>query len=688
MASTSVISPRTTIGTSIQELEAFPTTQFTGHAPPDTQVAAGPSNVAEAVNDTLAVWSKTGTPLMSADLNSLFVVPSGYTFSDPRILYDAPSGRFFLSGFASDSASHSYVYVAVSATSDPTGTWDPYIVTSNTTGTSGVIDDQPKLGVSNDKVVISFSDFTSGSFSGEETWVIQKSDLLSAVASPAQFHFGPDAARFDLVPVISLSSTNTEYLVYNDSCGARTTGSCTTGSSTLGVVAINGTPLAGNVTETETDPSITPTSNPPNALQPGGGAALDTNDDRLLSAVWQNGTLWTAGNDACTPTGDMVKRSCFRLFGVSTTTTSPSVLTNLDVGSSGTYLSYPAVTLDPSGDLFVVGSISSSTTYASVYVLERLAPSGTQVSGVMESGTGVYSCSFCGGSNRWGDYSGAAVDPTNPADVWVAGEYTPASGGNNWGTAIGELTSGAPTVSGLSPQSGPSGGGTQVTVTGTSFTTGSTVSFGSAVGASLTVQSSTQLTVTSPAGSPGGLDVTVSTPAGTSAFSAADVFTYVSPPPATTTTTAPATTTTTAPATTTTTAPGPPPMVTGLSPSSGATSGGTNVVIDGADLNGATGVAFGTTAAASFTAASPTEIDAASPAGSGTVDVTVTSSSGMSAAVASDRFTYMPPIARGYWLVSAKGNVYNFGDAGSFGSTARRRLPAPITAFAATPEDG
>ena len=85
----------------------------------------------------------------------------------------------------------------------------------------------------------------------------------------------------------------------------------------------------------------------------------------------------------------------------------------------------------------------------------------------------------------------------------------------------------APTVTGLSPSSGSSAGGDTVTVTGTGFTGATAVNFGSDAASGLTVVSDTQLTVTSPAASASGaVDVTVTTPAGTSATSSADQFTW------------------------------------------------------------------------------------------------------------------------------------------------------------------
>ena len=80
--------------------------------------------------------------------------------------------------------------------------------------------------------------------------------------------------------------------------------------------------------------------------------------------------------------------------------------------------------------------------------------------------------------------------------------------------------------------------------------------------------------------------------------------------------------------------------VTSVSPSVGPADGGTWVLITGTNLDGATGVRFGGTAAASFTVDSPTQISAQAPPGAGAVDVTVTTAGGASAQSAGDHFTY------------------------------------------------
>ena len=159
-----------------------------------------------------------------------------------------------------------------------------------------------------------------------------------------------------------------------------------------------------------------------------------------------------------------------------------------------------------------------------------------------------------------------------------------------------------PTVTNVNPNTGPTSGGTSVTITGTNFSGVTAVRFGSNAAGSFTVNSATQITATSPAGI-GTVDVTVTTPGGTSAIGSADQFTYARPAP----------------------------TVTNVNPNTGPTTGGTSVTITGTNFTGATAVKFGSTNATSFTVNSSTSITATSPAGSGTVDVTVTTAAGTSA---------------------------------------------------------
>jgi hypothetical protein len=86
-----------------------------------------------------------------------------------------------------------------------------------------------------------------------------------------------------------------------------------------------------------------------------------------------------------------------------------------------------------------------------------------------------------------------------------------------------------PTVSSINPASGPTTGGTAVTITGSNFIGTTSVKFGSTNATSFTVISATQISTIAPPGSLGAVDVTVRTPSGTSPVSAADQYSYAVP---------------------------------------------------------------------------------------------------------------------------------------------------------------
>jgi IPT/TIG domain len=209
----------------------------------------------------------------------------------------------------------------------------------------------------------------------------------------------------------------------------------------------------------------------------------------------------------------------------------------------------------------------------------------------------------------------AAAGTVDVTVTTSAGQTSPTSAADSF-TYNGHPTK--PTITDVNPNSGPVAGGTNVTVTGTGFTGATGVNFGPTAAPNPDVVSDTQLTVASPpAASPGPVDVTVTTPAGTSPTSPADHFTYEPVPAA--------------------------PTVTGINPDRGAVAGGTNVTVTGTGFTGATGVNFGPTAAQNPDVVSDTQLTVVSPQATGPagpVDVTVATPGGISATSPSDQFIY------------------------------------------------
>ena len=85
------------------------------------------------------------------------------------------------------------------------------------------------------------------------------------------------------------------------------------------------------------------------------------------------------------------------------------------------------------------------------------------------------------------------------------------------GEFFGNTVNSPPTLSSISPASGSTAGGTSVTLTGTNFATGATVSFDSSAATNVVVVNSTTITAATPAHAAGGSSVKVINPDGQSA---------------------------------------------------------------------------------------------------------------------------------------------------------------------------
>ena len=181
-------------------------------------------------------------------------------------------------------------------------------------------------------------------------------------------------------------------------------------------------------------------------------------------------------------------------------------------------------------------------------------------------------------------------------------------------------------ISAVTPNSGSSNGGDTITLTGSGFSARCRATFGSTPAASFSVLSDTTIVVTTPAVSAATIDITVTTPSGTSTVVTQrriHVHRAVRP------------------------------HGDRAQRGSGPDGGGTVVTITGTNFLGTSQVSFGAYAASSVTVASSTQITAvAPPQAAGTVDITVTTPAGTSATSGSDQFTYSSVGAPTVTLVS------------------------------------
>jgi sugar lactone lactonase YvrE len=137
----------------------------------------------------------------------------------------------------------------------------------------------------------------------------------------------------------------------------------------------------------------------------------------------------------------------------------------------------------------------------------------------------------------FGSNEGKNVEVTSPTEAKATSPAASAGtvdvevttpGGTSAAGAGDKFTYGPPpNVTGIQPNFGPTGGGTKVTITGTHFLGATSVTFGATAASEFKVESETQISTTSPAGS-GTVDIVVTAPTGPSATGQADTFAYES----------------------------------------------------------------------------------------------------------------------------------------------------------------
>ncbi|OWK39899.1 IPT/TIG domain-containing protein [Fimbriiglobus ruber] len=198
------------------------------------------------------------------------------------------------------------------------------------------------------------------------------------------------------------------------------------------------------------------------------------------------------------------------------------------------FLNAAALAFDASGNLYAADSAAGTINQIGTAVPIPFTLGGTAVAGT--------------------DYSGVTTSPlvfaAGQTTATITGTLAPGSGGKTLTITLVPPTNAtlgspstntltisavpppppaAPTLTSISPASGPTAGGTTVTITGTDLGNATAVAFGGVAGA-IVSDTATQIVATAPVESAGVVDVTVTTAGGTSVTSSADQFTYAIPP--------------------------------------------------------------------------------------------------------------------------------------------------------------
>ncbi len=425
-------------------------------APPDTNGAVGATQYVQIVNEGYQVFDKaTGNSVLGP--NSISSVWSGFGgvcqtggSGDPVMLYDHLANRWVISQFAGSGSTITDECVAVSTTSDATGSYYRYgfHLGSN-------FYDYPHLSVWPDGYYMSMNVFNSAgtSYLGPQAFAFDRSKMLTGAAATFISPVGPLGGSVDAFLPADLDGPTLP------PAGAPNTfigfpGQASNPNYTTYHFHVDFTTPSNSTFTTFANPpaaSFTALCPSTRACVPQKGVTssnyLDGIGDRLMFRLaYRNfGDHESVVGNYSVSSGGVAGVRWFELRNV---TSGPvTVYQQSTYQPDTTWRWMGSAAMDHQGNLAIGFSASSSSINPQLRYAGRLATDPLNTLGQGEAhlydGTGSQS----GSGNRWGDYSSLSVDPVDDNTFWFTSEYYSSTTTYNWRTRIGsfKLATGTPT---------------------------------------------------------------------------------------------------------------------------------------------------------------------------------------------------------------------------------------------------
>jgi len=412
--------------------------------PPDENLAVGATQVVEVINTAYQVFDKsTGASVQSPrQISSVFTGVSGLcgqgptspNYTDPIVLYDKQAGRWFIAIVAANSSfSTGNQCIAVSSTSDARGTYHRYAFSFGT----NIFNDYDKFGVWPDAYYGAFNLFSPTQFLGAKACAYRRSAMLSGTAATAicftnthEFSFLPSDRDGATAPPVGEPNflvdlfSGTALHLFRFHVDFATPSN----SKFIGPIAIAVTSFTQACAATGTCIPQTGTTD-----------QLDSLGDRLMFRLaYRNfGSHESLVVNHAAKTS--VAASGVRWYEIRSPNATPVVFQQGTLTNGGTSLWMGSIAMDKVGDLALGFSESSSTIHPTVAFTGRTPsdPLGT-MEGITTifAGPGSQTGGTANGGERWGDYSGMAIDPSTDCTFWYVNEYIPSNGNFNFHTRI------------------------------------------------------------------------------------------------------------------------------------------------------------------------------------------------------------------------------------------------------------
>jgi len=421
-------------------------------APADTNGAVGATQYVQWVNESFAVFDKTGVLQYGpAAGNTLWTGFGGScevtNDGDPIAQYDKAANRWVMAQLSYSLAPPYYLCVAVSTTSDATGSYNRYAFSYSN------LNDYPKLGIWPDGYYASYNmfkqvNFFSFKFVGAKVCAFDRSAMLNG-ASATQQCFQLSSSFGGLLPS-DLDGTT-----------APPAGSpnhfVNFGSNSLNLWQFHvnwSTPTNTTLTGPTNIPvaAFSPACNGGTCIpQAGTTQQLDSLGDRLMYRLaYRNlGDHESLVVNHSVAAGSSVAVRWYEVRSPAT----PTLYQQGTYAPDSNFRWMGSMAMDHVGNIALGYSVSSSSMNPAIRYTGRV-PSDPL--GTLEGETSIIegTGSQTAGLSRWGDYSGMSVDPVDDCTFWYTTEYLKTDGTFNWSTRIASFkfpSCGTPTAPPAAP---------------------------------------------------------------------------------------------------------------------------------------------------------------------------------------------------------------------------------------------
>jgi hypothetical protein len=415
---------------------------FNNIIPADVGGAVGFDHIFLTLNNRFRIQNKNGTILREEDQQN----PTGFWASanlnvtrlfDPKIIYDPYQNRWvYVIDFGGRDATNSAIYIAVSTTADPMGGWVIYSIDADAENDNWA--DYPSVGFNKNWITINVNMLQNAGTSAtsvNRTFIFNKAQLyaqtsvnytvVDAATSPYRYWTICPAMVYD-------PNYNDMWCATNDDAN----------DNDIRFFKISGGPSNPSMTEEGFISIGSDWAGAAGNLGPQSGSTtkIDLGFDWVQSAVWRNGKLFFSQN-LFTPDISNPTDATLQIVSCNPVNTTVNEAIRFTTDANNMY-AYPNFVVNNNEDWIISCAKFTSSTFPSASLLIRRNGSPNFFETVYKSGEDLYVANPT--RNRWGDYSTAALDPTDDNSVWVAGDYAlPRSGGfSRWGTWWAKICSG------------------------------------------------------------------------------------------------------------------------------------------------------------------------------------------------------------------------------------------------------